>query len=316
MKLVRTILYEKFSEEGDPVRDMGIGIKKQIEEFIREYDSEDDVERGFLTPAMFIAEVSDLNDEVKKTYIEYLMQQGDENIFDWEETHVQRMLDCGVEFFPSLKYFPDTKFKFKKTPTDYVLMCNDWNDFSNYFELRGDIDENFIDKVLKAEGSRYFEYLRNNFDMTDILDSLDSNDQNEMFAYLQPLCIKKVEAFNEAEDLHDLFRMLESDDSFSITLIKRAVANSFGAQMASNEEEACRKDIINAITFHFRITKPTYKKEKLYMNITQKGLTKFFLSYYLKDYGIPYEMARYGYASNEPFNMDFFVEEFEAIMED
>ena len=39
MKLVKEILYEKFSDESDPIKDMGIGMRHKIEEWI-ELDTE------------------------------------------------------------------------------------------------------------------------------------------------------------------------------------------------------------------------------------------------------------------------------------
>ena len=38
MKLVKEILYEKFSDESDPIRDMGIGMRDKIEEWINHFN--------------------------------------------------------------------------------------------------------------------------------------------------------------------------------------------------------------------------------------------------------------------------------------
>ena len=38
MKIVREHINEKFTEDSDPIHDMGIGIQKQLDSFLKEYN--------------------------------------------------------------------------------------------------------------------------------------------------------------------------------------------------------------------------------------------------------------------------------------
>jgi len=75
MKLVREILYEKFTDESDPIHDMGIGIEHEIRKFLKE------INRINFYDAISYDEMLRYSASYKKLeFVKYLIESGKANI--------------------------------------------------------------------------------------------------------------------------------------------------------------------------------------------------------------------------------------------
>lgn len=308
MKIVRSHINEAFTEESDPVEDMGIGLRVVINEWIKENDTEGDVDAGYMTPAMFI--VKNHNDaETVKEWIEFLLREGNEKIKIWEEDYVEDMIGAGVKFIPNSKVLPQGEFKYEKHNEQYYLYIKEWSHLSAYFNLHGDVDRDFIVDVLNGEGSKYFQYNYGNQQLTDLEDSLSKSDEQQLFDYLKPICEEHAGMELEADNISDLFDIIAED----IPEVHEALLQAYSYNVAQVEEEAAYNDIVASIKTELRIFNAEYEDNRLVLEIDEKGLNKLFAAWYLEDYGINYYPPHYGW--NASFNIQYFIDDFENALE-
>jgi len=113
MKLVKEILYEKFSEESDAIHDMGIGMEKLIRDFmkndIEEYQDDDDentTDKNKLLGYSVIYE--------KEDFVDYLISKG----ADINNKHVNSWFKfaCKYGHAGCIKLLLDKEFNFHGSP--------------------------------------------------------------------------------------------------------------------------------------------------------------------------------------------------------
>jgi hypothetical protein len=301
-------IYEKFSEESDPIEDMGIGLRTVIDEWLEENDEGDDVRGGYITAAMFIAE-NHKDAETVKTWIEYLLREGKEKIQDWEGDYVENMKGADVKFIPNSKILPHEGFSYQIKDGQYYLYTSDWANFSEYFNVHGDVDSEFIEAVLEGDASRYFEYGYTNQQLSDLENSLSQNDEQKLFDYLKPICEEHAGMELEANNIGELLDIVKED----IPEINEALLRAYSNSVAEAEEHAAYKDIVFAIKKELNISEEKYEDNKLILKTNEEGLNKFFTSWYLKDNGIEYWPPQYGWGGD--FNLQYFIEDFENALE-
>jgi hypothetical protein len=300
------LVLEKFSEDGDPIEDMGIGLYNVIKKYINDHD-DGDVKSGLITPIMFLTSCS-LDNETKKAWIEFLLRKGDDNLNKWEEEFVYTMAkEIEVKFIPNSKVMSNEDLSYIFENGNYYLIINEWTDICYCINAKGDVDDEFIENILRSDGSadRYFD---NNYDVDlgYVLDSLDENDKQKLFTYLNPICKKIIPNINSV-DIDELFELIEKNGK--LNNIKRAIIRAYANILSSAEEEGAYKDILRTIKKDLNITNEEYKNHKLFLTISERGLNKLFISHYIKDEGIEYYAPHYGWSGD--FNFDYFIEELE-----
>ncbi len=312
-KTINESLNEKFSEEGDPVAQMGIGIRKKIDEYIKEHDDENDVENKLLTPIMFLCRQGDLNDETKKNWIEFLLREGKDEITEWENSDFEIMDDIGVRFIPNVTQLPDEKFSYKVNNGQYYLYCGEWEDFTYYFELHNDIDHKFIEKVLSGDGRDYFEY---NYDrplkLDEIIDSLSKFEEPELFEFLKPFCEERSEEAKEAKTLYELFDIIENNED--LQGIDNALLSAFANNIAEAEETAAYNELVNAIKRGLKVSEADHQGGNLVLKLSEDSVNTFFKMYWSDAYHIDYYPPQYGWGGD--FNLEYFKEDFESNLQD
>lgn len=307
-EVLKESLNEKFVEDGDPIEQMGIGMKQQIKKFIEENDTVDYVKSRMETPATYISSVPDnlLDKETKKVWIEFLLRDGHEDVTMWDESPIEEMERIGVQYIPNAKHLGDENFWYKKIDDKYFLYTDDWHYFTPYFKENREIDQKSIETILKGEGYDLFEPYYDT-KLKDILSYLSSEDETKIFNVLQPICYKREEESEQAKNLKQLAQII--NDHSSLRNIEIAIRRASSVTLASSSEQEAYKDLIKAITGHYNISEYEYKSDKLKMQISLSGLNDFFASYWLNDKHINYYPPQYGWAGD--FDVDIFLEELE-----
>ena len=298
--------FEAFTEDSDPVEDMGIGIKRQIDEFIEENDSDEDVKNGRETPATYIVQVNDLENETKKTWIEYLLRTGKELLQKWDENTVEEMSNAGVEFIPNCKNFYDIKFRYDIKDGVYQLHVEDWSDFYDYFCENREVSHDFVQKILSGDADRFFNY-HNDCNIHDVDTAMSTEEKKQFILYLKPYSSER-DVLDGTESLVEVFETLPVS-------IRRKLINAYENMLAQAEEDAACTDIIRTIKRDLGITLVnTSDDNHLILNIKKEGLNKLFKAQWLKaDFGIKYNPPQYGWSGD--FNYEYFIEEMDNQLE-
>jgi hypothetical protein len=291
-------LNEKFEEESDPIADMKIGIAHRIEEYIDEND-DGDVRNGFLTKLQFIV-ASDLDNETRKVWTEYLLKDGDEDVNSWEETDVIEMDNIGVKIFPNLSQLPFENISYKYKDGKYFLYAKDWADFSDFFQSNNEMNKKTAEQILSGEGYEIFDSVGYGTNLKDILSWLNEKEAKQVFNILKPACEEELEEAKEATNLSHLFYLIEKKRELDAihSDILRVVSNLL---VFSAESEAF-KDLQRAIEKQYKMTfVKDENAEILTFNIAEKGLYDLFLANWEEDKRIYFYPPQYGWQGELDF---------------
>ena len=306
---------EKFTKGGDPVTDMGIGLEKQIHDYIDKNDH-----YGLATVesrAELIATASDLDNETKSNWLEYIFKQGKEDPDSWDMDAVNEMRNL-VSFVP---YFNlrDYHIRYLHKDNNYTLYVDDWSVFTPYFNVKqnGEISLEFIEHVLEGSAQEYFDthYYTS---ITDLNDQVNEAEAQKIFDYLKSICIETSELAKNTKNLQELLELINSNNEFFD--IERDLMNALDMYMVGEQENEAYKELVKAIKDRYEISETDYDDvyHNYKMKISKDGLNKLFADYYLADLsnyyypdsGITYNLPNYGYM---PF--DFDVNDFIEILD-
>jgi hypothetical protein len=298
-------LNEKFAEDSDPIRDMKIGVAKQIEEYIEEHDEDNSVKSGYLTPAVFILGENNINEETKKVWIEYILSQDNEDLSEWNEDDIINMRDIGIKFFPNLKHLPYADIQLKGYKDGkYTISATDWEDFSEFFKDNREIDEKSIKTILSGESWELFEPYVDFDSFRDILDNFDKDEAKKVFNVLKPLCNQRTSKTKSVKEITELFYLIEHEGDLDD--LKNAISNSAATTVAFGQEGEAFKELTQAIERKYQLTRIDSDSPTLHFSITQKGLDFLFLANWLEEHKIDYYPPQYGWQGD--FNVDEFLE--------
>jgi hypothetical protein len=278
-------LNEKFTEDSDPITDMSIGLKHQIEKFIEENDEYNGVKNGDITASEFVAGIPGeprLDDDTRKMWVEFLLREG-EDINKWEEeSMIEDMYNIlHIDFIPNSKKLPDKNFKYQIRHGEYYLYTLDWANFIDYFSLHGDVDKGFVAAVFNGDAYDYFSYYEDSGCLDDILDSLHKDEIQKLFIFLKPICLKYSETIKDVKDINDLFHLIKMEDE--LEKVYKALKRAYVIIAAAVEENAAYEDLIRAIKKSYSITEVKANNENLILKTTKEALNKLFAAYWLSD---------------------------------
>jgi hypothetical protein len=301
-------VYEKFSEEGDPIKDMGIGLEKQIEDYIKKSDHYNLI--TVESQAELIATADDLDNETKSDWLKYIFEKGEEQPDSWDIDAVNEMRNL-ASFVP---YFElrDHHMKYSHKDDNYILYVDDWVTFVPYFNIKtnDEISADFIRDVLEGDAQGYFD---TNYytSVTDLNDQVNESEAQKIFNYLKPICVEISETAKNTKNLEELLSLIDEDgDLFEI---EKSIMISLDVYTAGEQENEAYKELVGAIKERYEISDVNYDGGYR-MKISKDGLNKLFADYYLadlsayhyEDTGITYHPPRYGYMPD--FNVDDFIE--------
>jgi len=301
MKIVREHINEKFTEDSDPIQDMGIGTLAQIDKFIQENDTDEYVKIGIESRAEYLSQINDVDKKQLKEWIEFLLRHTNENPQRWNDEYAQNMVDLNVNFAENLDKFSDNSFSFEKDESDnkYFLYVDEWEDFKDMFQYdsRNTASKQYVTAILNADALEYFE----NYDpdLDDILYELDETQQQKLFSFL----IEKFPQLKSTKtsNLKDLLEYIDENKRS----LKEIIIRSFANYMAIVNENGAFKHIVELIKNHFDITDELKDSSSLKFKITQKGLNKLFGARFQHS-----DSLIWYYADLDNFDKDFDIDEF------
>jgi hypothetical protein len=306
-KGIKESLYEKFTEDSDPIHDMNIGLMYQIDEFIEKNDVDNDVQNGLLTRITYLANINDLDNRTKKEWIEYLLREENEDLAECTEYDIAKMEEAGVKFFPNSKNLPDANFGYKVKNGESILNTENWNNFTLYFNPNNELNTKFIEAILSGDSFEYFDYHRD-LDLSDILESLSEKEEIKLLDFLKPICLKLSKKVKDIKNIKELFQIIEHTKE--LRPISDALNIAYEQNLAYSEENAAFKDFVRVIEKTYNLTRINPKGVELEFKISESGLEKFFLANWFEDHRITYYPPRYGWSSD--FNVDDYIESIES----
>lgn len=245
MKLVREHIYEKFTENGDPIKDMGIGSLHEIIQWINErkaYGSISSDER----PEYILYYLLNVGEEPPAEYIHYMLQH-----YSHQELNVKKAIETAIakghlkiadilidngakiqDITDKAKYILNLKGdKIQLTPKEKMRIVFLIRDFPKLLELiddgvkitKGDINQlfdspnNYIEKFdvkekykkYKTEHpKRFIEYLRERIKNNTLMDILDPKDHKKYDAIVNLLKKKELKHQNYPKG-YKIYRILK-----------------------------------------------------------------------------------------------------------
>lgn len=288
---------EKFIENSkDPIADMNIGLSRAIKDYIEEHDESEDVRRGYLTQVQFILD-SDLDDETKKLWIENVLKEGHEDVYEWQENDVIQMIDLKIKFFPNIKQLPYEHISYEYKNGEYFITVNEWSDFAVFFRNNSEIDKSTIEKILSAEAYDIFDpcYYYTSLNISSLPQYFDEKQNKEIFKFLLEICKEYLnKELTDIDNFSKLLYLLENDDD--LQEVRNTIMDALASEKAIAAEEMAFKDLQKAIERHYKLFYVEPKNDvSLHFKISHNGIYKLFISNWFEEEHINYYPPHYGW---------------------